>query len=248
MSYLELLITLSAFVLALFAFKDFPAEWLLIQNLRQGKPLPKRIQDFPVHETSLESYFDSRSKIESFLEEVENKIPSILIVSESDINNINLKGLRIDKHELKFSGGYVVENEFFDFEILDNRIIMNRIKYPQLFKYKGGILTEKTLIWYEEEESRVLEMTRLVEVNSNDTTRIGNGDYDFLWEISGMYYKKDEIQFSSFLFYLFGAVESLNHIPENRSNNIFFERVRIVLSEVRSIRIFNDELVISTFK
>jgi hypothetical protein len=247
MNYIELAFTSITLVLAFFAFKDFPYELSLVQSLKKGMDLPEQIKNFPIHETSLEKYSSSVSKLEYFLDNIENGVPSILNISKSDINDIHLKGRSIDISQILFSGPYimdVIENDFFYFNILNNEIVIRRINYPKFFSGKKGVMTETVILRYTKHEGKNVEIKKIIEVNSNDMSQMCDGKYDFFGNISGMYLKTTEIVDSSFLFHVFGALEHLDYSPQNFSDSFNYRRLKTLLERVDSVEVIDDYLVI----
>jgi hypothetical protein len=184
---LELVAVIVALVLALIAYKDLPHELLLVRKLRKGSILPRRIEEFPIHKTSLEDYLASKAKVEIFIEKTGNGIEDELVLSQDDLNHIYLRGFSIDKYKLETSGFLIVENDFSYFEINKDKIVIHRLKYPKISGHDKGILTERTLLWYEYSDGIIFrEKKKLVNINSRNMQKFYDGSYDFLWNISSM--------------------------------------------------------------
>lgn len=127
--------------------KNLYKAWILHQTLERGDPLPDRIANFPIHQTSVEDYLNSKEKIDLFINQASKGSICQLELSADDINNLYLRGQTLNKYSTNnniYTSPVIFKytNDYYYFQIVDNRLLHRTIKYIRLLGSVDGIQTE----------------------------------------------------------------------------------------------------------
>ncbi|BAU15042.1 hypothetical protein LEP3755_55980 [Leptolyngbya sp. NIES-3755] len=233
--------------------KEIISNYLLRQALEKNLPLPKRLQDFPVHNTSTAAYIASFHKVETFMEQVVELGSAELRLNSDDINNIHLKGVPIHKYRINPKSLFYplivpkYANEFFHFDIQEAAIVRKRISYPA-FEGKDAIRSETLEITFTKVDSEYQATRKCIEWNGEDVEELfrNNPVYQIL-KSTDLLSSEDMgsgFGISNFLFHLMGATNFPNDNPEMKCDPFVYLRISRVLNKIQSIEIVDKLLVI----
>jgi hypothetical protein len=167
--------------------------WILYQKLDRGESLPDRLANFPTHPTSIQDYLNSKEKINLFISQSLKSHSCQLTLSADDINNLYLQGQSINKYRanniaMSFSNIFKYMNEYFYFQIIDNRLLEKRIRYLDISGI-DGIATETNQTTFINQDKLVMKNYKNIEWNgkernfdkdcSDDKFYILRPNYDF---------------------------------------------------------------------
>jgi hypothetical protein len=151
----------------------------LYKKLDKGKALPSRINDFPVHNTSLEKYLNVKKKIDDFRDLILREEPSKISISADELNDLYLEGSSINKYTINLSASFIkYSNNFFFFEIFDNTIFRKEINYITS-DGMDGIVTQTIEFLFEVTENDILCKEETVERNGKNVR--GKDKYEILF-------------------------------------------------------------------
>lgn len=177
----SILIMLLILTLVAWSPKKIYFMWLLHKKLDSGQPLPKKLSDFPIHQTSLDDYSNIKEKIECFKNKVLRGEASEISLNSNEINTIYLQGISINKYKVNpFSSMHPLfmkySNYYFYFEIVEDKIIKRMINYitPDGL---DGIATRTDEIMFLNSNGSVLTKEEMVEWNTRNKKDINNNEF-----------------------------------------------------------------------
>lgn len=243
-------VTLAVFLALVVNLKGIFSFILLQIVLDKGGYLPKNLADFPVCETSTEAYLKSKEKVESFINRVLEDEEVEVCLNSSDINNIHLKGIEINKYRINplsiFHHPIIPKhkNIYFYFDIQASGILQKRIEYP-VIEGRNGVRTDTKLISFERINSCPRVRRKYIESNGRDLKNFYNRKYNLLFLVSENYdVLESSLSSSNFLFYLFGITDSPNDNPERCKDGANYKRVLEVIRKIQYLEIVDRMLVI----
>jgi hypothetical protein len=149
--------------------------WLLIQKLDRREALPDRLEDFPIHPTSIDEYLSAWEKVEFFKQQTLKGYGCELSLSSHDINHIYLKGVPIDKYMINSS--YKIDpftfkysNIYFHFSLSDDSLIERRLEYCNIacLGMPDGIITETFKVRFKMLNGKIHEDNMRIEWNGRE--------------------------------------------------------------------------------
>lgn len=241
------------FILMAVTFRGSPKLLWLEHLLASRKPLPDKIRNFPVCNTSIESYQKSWQKVEYFITDTSNDNAAELRLDEADINNIHLKGHLIDKYHASInlvSMSFPIlfprysPNIYFYFELQNNGILERKIEYPSPSSM-DGIKTSTIEYSFEKMNGKPRIRRKNIEFNGRSLEKFYNGSYNFLGPISHNYQTlESSLLNSKFLFHLFGVTVSPKDVLSKYEHEDRYKKISNVISKITNIGIQEKELVI----
>jgi hypothetical protein len=211
--------------------------WKLYQILDRRELLPDRIANFQTHLTSMESYLESKAKIDVFISEVLRGNSCQLKVNSNDLNNLYLQGNNINKYNQNivsdpFSQLFKYVNRYYFFQITENNILKKRIDYLSL-NGLNGIFTEFIETKFITKDSLVLTNSLVVEQNNKEMGSKKD------WAVESY----QAISSNDFL--LYGLFTNDFEMLSYRENEQQRKIVTSIVSEITSIKIVDCYLIIA---
>jgi hypothetical protein len=175
--------------------------YLLCKKISNGDPLPEKINNFPVQQTSLEHYLDVNKKTFDFIEQILRGHSCQLHLSSEEINHLYLQGQQVNKYNLDvFASSFLkYKNIHSHFEIRGNSLIKKTIEYPSTngtdgietttkeYRFKTKDKSIKRNVWTVEFNGKRMNNTdnhwsddRFDVFRANDTLLIGLFTGDFI--------------------------------------------------------------------
>lgn len=215
---------------------------ILSKILKDRRKLTGRLDNLPVHPTSSEDYFNSRQKVDQFIKQTLNDEKAELILSSSDLNNLYLKGIPVNKYCVVQTVPILLNfriNRYLYFEIEDEGILETTISYPSFYG-KEGVFTRTDMFRFYKESSQLMIERKTIETNDRDLKKFYDGNYNFI------FYTVDfPLIKSNLLFFIFDAIPSPDrNIMFSIKNDASYKNIISLIEKIDDIHICENCMVI----
>lgn len=189
------------------------------------------------------------------MEAVDNNQKSEIMLSSSDINNIYLKGIPVDKRKVCIENlefhpiASKYENEYFYFEVQNKGVKVTQIRYPSLMG-KDGVFTKTYLMKFEMNGVNIKYRRMYIESNGRDLNFFYSGKCDSFFPLSEGYKLSEGYNMelllsdSSLLFMIFGVMQTPYDSEENIKDKSLYQYAKSIIKKISYIKVVDDFLVI----
>ncbi len=190
-------------------------------SIIKGKNIPPNLNDFPIHQSSLTEYENSKRKIEVFKNSVlRENFDAQIILDENDINNIYTQGITLNK---------LIPGKYLFYKIKDSLILEKSIQWPSPgspknicfriseIQFKIDETIEKPIALYKVVEERGIKFHNEASLRS--------------------------LNQSSLILFIFGGSEQPDSLK--KSATVEYQKALAVIEQIQSIKINNGYIHIA---
>jgi hypothetical protein len=216
----------------------------LIRKIQRKEVLPEKIADFPMQITSEGDYRLAKQKIIDFVQILEIQETAELLLTQTELNHLYLRGHSVDQYAAYFVGFEIFSNEYFHFDIRDESLWLRQIRYPDS-SGRSGIFTETKRIKFINSDDTCLEEILITEFNDRDMTVPILPKYrDYLVFDLPPYQRTNALDESYVLLCIFGAIPVPKPGFDSFRNDFEYQEALKVIKKITQIQVIDNVLVV----
>lgn len=210
--FLPSIINIFRLILTTFSYQE------VMNNLYDGK-LAEAIEDFPVHETSLDAYLKSKYKIDSFIDFLSQNQSAELILSQEELNDFYTKGKTINKY---------VPGTYIYYQINEGKIVEISIEGPSNLP-PNPYFTKTREIYF---SSNSLE--EYFVITEENGKKINDRSLSY------------SLEKSSLICFIMGIIDFPDRFPFKFKKSNEYQKGLVLLNKLKNIEINNNSLVLKS--